>query len=66
MFACFTQDPDGLPIYVRTARVLAFARTAEGGTRIFLGAGLNCLVAEDEEHVRRTLAGGDPATHDQD
>lgn len=57
MFARFTQDPEGLPIYVRAARVLAFARTEEGGTRIFLGAGLSCLVSENEEHVRRTLAG---------
>ncbi|MND22355.1 hypothetical protein D3C80_127320 [compost metagenome] len=65
MFVRFTQEPEGLPIYVRTARVLAFARTVEGGTRIFLGSGLNCLVAEDEDHVRRTLAGGDPASSDQ-
>lgn len=65
MFALFTQDPEGLPIYVRTARVMAFARTAEGGTRIFLGGGLNCLVAEDEEQVRRTLAGDDRPTSDQ-
>ena len=65
MFARFTQEPESLPIYVRTARVLAFARTAEGGTRIFLGSGLNCLVAEDEEHVRRILAGGEQAGPDQ-
>lgn len=56
MFARLTQEPEGLPIYVRTARVLAFAKTTEG-TRIFLGSGLNCLVAEDEDQVRRLLMG---------
>lgn len=65
MFARFTQDPEGLQIYVRTAHAIAFSRTAEGGTRIFLGGGLSCLVAEDEEQVCRTLAGDDRPTPDQ-
>jgi hypothetical protein len=54
MFTRFTQEPEGQPIYVRTARVLSFAKTSEG-TRIWLGGGLNCLVAEDEEAVLAAL-----------
>lgn len=54
MFSRFTQ-PEGLPILIRTSRVVAFARTEEGATRIFLGGALSCLVAEDEEAVHRKL-----------
>lgn len=59
-FTRFNQ-PEGLPIYIRTARVLAFARTEDGGTRIFLGGALSCLVAEDEETVLQALT---PPTDD--
>lgn len=61
MFSRFTQAPEGLPILIRTNRVVAFARTEEGTTRVFLGGALNCLVAEDEEEVLKilTAAGGD-------
>lgn len=55
MFARFTQEPGGLAIYVRRARVLAFARSDEGGTRIFLSGTYSCLVAEDEETVLAAL-----------
>jgi hypothetical protein len=54
-FARFTQEPEGLPIYIRSARVLAVAQTPEG-TRIFVGGGWNCLVAETVETVIQTLA----------
>lgn len=57
MFARFTQEPEGAPIHVRKSRVLAFAKTPEG-TRLFLGAGLNCLVAEDEAAVLKALSRG--------
>lgn len=50
MFIRLTQEPEGLPIHVRTARIAAFAKTTEG-TRLFLGGGLSCLVAEDEDAV---------------
>ena len=60
MFAQFTQEPEGLPIQVRKARVLAFATTPEG-TRLFLGGGLNCLVSEDEATVLAALS---PLTDD--
>ena len=55
MFTRFSQ-PEGLPIYIRSSRVMAFARTEDGGTRIFLGGALSCLVAEDEETVLRALS----------
>lgn len=58
MFSRFTQ-PEGLPILIRTNRVVAFARTEEGATRIFLGGALSCLVAEDEETVLKALTAGD-------
>lgn len=59
MFTRFKQAEGGLPIYIRDARVQAFARVEEGGTRIFLGGSLSCLVEEDEETVRERLK-GDP------
>lgn len=61
MFSRFTQAPEGLPILIRTSRVVAFARTEEGSTRVFLGGALSCLVQEDEEAVLKILtadAGG--------
>lgn len=59
MFARFTQEPGGLPIYIRTARVQAFAKAEEGGTRIFLSGALSCLVAEDEQTVLASLSGAE-------
>lgn len=55
MFARFNQ-PEGLPILVKTSRVVAFARTEDGQTRIFLGGVLSVLVAEDEDAVLKTLS----------
>lgn len=55
MFARFTQQPGDLPLYNRTARVQAFGRMEEGGTRIFLSGSLSCMVAEDEDDVLRIL-----------
>lgn len=57
MFTRLTQIPEGLPILVRTSRIVAVARTEEGGGWVFLGGALNCLVQEDE--VLRLLQ-GDP------
>ena len=54
MFARLTQEPEGQPIYIRSSRVLGFAKTSEG-TRIFLTGAFNCLVAEDEHEVLRIL-----------
>ena len=62
MFVRLTQEPDGLPIYIRSSRVLGFAKTSEG-TRVFLTGAFNCLVAEDEEAVLRALTTKD---HDID
>lgn len=59
MFVTFT-TPDGLAMHVRASRVVAFTRLEEGGTRIFLGGALSCIVAEDDDEVgRRLKPGGD-------
>jgi|GEM_PF-5491072 len=54
MFVRLTQEPEGQPIYIRSSRVLGFAKTSEG-TRVFLSGAFNCLVAEDEDEVLRAL-----------
>lgn len=54
MFAEFT-TPEGLAMVVRANRVAAFTGLAEGGTRLFLGGALSCIVAEDLDEVRRRL-----------
>jgi len=58
-FVRLTQEPEGLPVYIRTSRIQAFARTTEGGTRIFLTSAFNCLVAENEDEVLRAIQGAD-------
>lgn len=65
MFARFTQEPEGLPIFIRMNRVLGFARTSEGGTRPFLSGAFNCLVAEDEDAVLRALTAKDQNDDDR-
>lgn len=55
MFIRLTQQPEGLPIVIRSNRVVAVARNDEGGSRVFLGGALSCLVAEDEEAVLMLL-----------
>ncbi len=55
MFAEFT-TPEGQPMHIRSARVAAFTGLEEGGTRIFLGGALSCIVAEDHVEVGRRLA----------
>ncbi|PZO04814.1 MAG: hypothetical protein DCF29_09390 [Alphaproteobacteria bacterium] len=57
MFRRFTQQETGLPIQVRAARVVAVARTEDGGSRIFLGGALSCLVTEDDDDVVRAIEG---------
>lgn len=61
MFIRLTQQPEGLPILIRSSRVLAIARTDEGGSRVFLGGALSCLVGEDEESVLQRLQGDSAA-----
>lgn len=55
MFRQFTQLETGLPIHIRANRVVAVARTEEGGSRLFLSAAMSCLVVEDEDAVIRAL-----------
>lgn len=50
MFTQFMQ-PEGLPVLIRTSRIVAFARTEDGQTRIFLGGAFSILVQEDEVAV---------------
>lgn len=54
-FARLTQQETGLPILLRASRVVAIARTEDGGSRVFLGGSLSCLVTEDEAEVARAL-----------
>lgn len=61
MFRRFTQLETGLPIHVRANRVMAVARTEDGGCRLFLSGSLSCLVTEDEDTVIRALDGTDDA-----
>ncbi len=61
MFVKF-KTPEGLAMVVRASRVAAFTAVDTGGSRIFLGGALNCMVAEEVDEVeRRLLSQGDPA-----
>lgn len=59
MFARLTQQETGLPILLRASRIVAIARTEEGGSRVFLGGSLSCLVTEDEDAVVRAIQADD-------
>lgn len=54
MFVQLTQQPEGLPILIRSNRIAAIART-EDGSRVFLGGALSCLVSETEDEVLAAL-----------
>ncbi len=43
-----------MPILIRSARIVAIAKT-EDGSRVFLGGALSCLVSESEDQVLEAL-----------
>ena len=54
MFVKF-KTPDGLAMVIRANRVAAFTAVETGGSRIFLGGALSCLVEQDVDEVARRL-----------
>lgn len=62
VFIRLTQQPESLPILIRSSRIAAIART-EDGSRVFLGGALSCLVSETEDEVLAALTPDAPDDH---
>lgn len=45
------KSPEGTVMLVRAARIVAIAGVEEGGSRVFLGGALSCLVQEGPDEV---------------